>query len=347
VDVGLVIKQRLEELGLEQRDLAAAAKVTESYISQLLTRKKLPPAPGRTDIYRKIEKFLKLPSDKLSELAEHQRNEALKRNWGDPPAPLFKEVRELILRKCPPDKEKQIRAIFEKQPFGELERLVTQKLLDVVKRVAKEELDSENWLRLVARLSGRSYEELRVSILEFLDADVFNVSVENCVAFLDPLIESWDIDLATFCMEIVLNRRLALGTQKKFEFVEKEADEPAEDERGFKEFLRDPSMSGGANEEEIEFLKRLRIKGRRPTALYFYRELQNLRDPVHFRAPISQTPAQKTLGQSQPQGSVAPMHKHLEAGGIEKQLQLDGRKNAVQRWAGNKGRRDAKQEAGS
>jgi len=33
--------------------------------------------------------------------------------------------------------EKQIRVIFEKQPFGELERLVTQKLLDVVKRVAK------------------------------------------------------------------------------------------------------------------------------------------------------------------------------------------------------------------
>jgi transcriptional regulator with XRE-family HTH domain len=53
-----VIKQRLEELGLEQRDLAAAAEVKESYISQLLTRKKLPPAPGRTDIYDKMGKFL-------------------------------------------------------------------------------------------------------------------------------------------------------------------------------------------------------------------------------------------------------------------------------------------------
>ena len=52
MDVCLVIKQRLEELGLEQRDLAAAAEVTESYISQLLTRKKLPPAPDRTDDLR-------------------------------------------------------------------------------------------------------------------------------------------------------------------------------------------------------------------------------------------------------------------------------------------------------
>src|SRR5207302_1310121 len=113
-------------------------------------------------------------------------------------APLFKEVRELILRKCAPGKEKQIRAIFEKQPFGELERLVTQKLLDVGKSVAKEELKNENWLHLVAGLSDRSYEEMRVIILEFL--------------------------------------------------------------------------------------KKLKFKGKRPNALYYYRELQNLRDPLHFRS---------------------------------------------------------------
>jgi transcriptional regulator with XRE-family HTH domain len=72
VDVCLVIKRRLEELGLEQKDLATAAEVTESYISQLLARKKLPPAPDRTDIYEKMAKFLKLPSDRLSKLAELQ-----------------------------------------------------------------------------------------------------------------------------------------------------------------------------------------------------------------------------------------------------------------------------------
>ncbi len=40
----------------------------------------------------------------------------LKRNLADPPKLLFKEVREVILRKCVPAKEKQIRIIFEKQP---------------------------------------------------------------------------------------------------------------------------------------------------------------------------------------------------------------------------------------
>jgi len=283
VDVCLAIKQRLEKLGLEQRDLAAAAEVTESYISQLLTRKKSPPAPGRTDIYDKMGKFLKLPGGKLAKLAEHQRKEELKRNLGDPPKPLFKEVRELILRKCAPAKRKQIRVIFEKQPFGELERLVTQKLLDVVKRVAREELGTEKWLHSVARLSGRSYKRMRVMILEFLDTDVFHLSVENCVSFLDPLIDSWDIDLSTFGMEIVLSRRFGPGHSKRFEFVETEPDQPLGGEPGLNAFLKDASLSGNVAQEEIEFLKRLRFTGKRPTPLYYYRELQNLRDPLHFR----------------------------------------------------------------
>ena len=285
MDVSLVIKHRLEELGLEQRDLASAAQVTESYISQLLTRRKAPPAPNRTDIYEKMGQFLKLSNGELAKLANLQRQEEIKRKFADPATPLFEEVRELVVRKCKQDKQREIRAIFEKQPFGELERLVTQKLLDVVKRVAKEELDSENWLRLVGRLSNRSYEEMRVAILEFLDTDILDVSIENCVSFLDPLIESWDVDLATFAVEIVLNRRVAPGQPKKFEFVEKEPEATFEQEPGLARFLRDASLSGSATEEEIEFLKKLRFKGKRPTPLYYYRELQSLRDPLHFRTP--------------------------------------------------------------
>ena len=314
MDVCLLIRQRLEELGLEQRDLAAAAAVTESYISQLVTGKKQPPEPGRTDIYEKMGKFLKIPAGQLTKLAEHQRQEVLKRNLEKAPRALFKEVRELILRKCAPEKEKQVRAIFEKQPFGELERLVTQKLLDVVKKIAKDELASETWLRSVARLSGKSYEAMRVGILEFLDTDAFNVSVENCVSFLDPLIESWDIDLATFGMEIILNRRLIPGYAKKFEFVEKEV-VPLEQESGFKDFLKHFAAEGGATEEEVEFLKSLRVKGKHPTALYYYRELQNLRDPLHFE-----------------DATAAGMHRRRNSHDVSKTMQLDSRKSAIRRW---------------
>jgi len=40
MDIASVIRHRLEELGIGQRDLAVAAEVTESYISQLLAKKK-------------------------------------------------------------------------------------------------------------------------------------------------------------------------------------------------------------------------------------------------------------------------------------------------------------------
>jgi len=283
VDVPFVIRRRLEELGLEQQALARAAHVTESYISQLLTRRKAPPAPNRTDIYDRMDKFLKLPSGELAKLADLQRKEELKRELGDEPPPLFHEVRELILRKCNPERQEHVRAIFEKQPFGELERLVTQTLLDVVKRVAQDQLENDYWLRMVARLSRRSYEEMRVVVLEFLDTDIFHVSAENCVAFLDPLIESWDIDLATFSLEIVLNHSVVPGQAKRFAFVEREAVQPVSEEPGLQEFLQDPSLSGTATAEEVEFLKRLRFTHKRPTSLYYYRELQSLRDPLHFR----------------------------------------------------------------
>jgi transcriptional regulator with XRE-family HTH domain len=271
LDVSLVIKQRLTELGLDQRDLAAATQVTESYVSQLLTRKKAPPAPGRTDIYDKIGDFLRLPAGELSRLAKLQRQEELKKRATEPPRALFQECRELILRKCDPDRKREVRRIFEKEPFGELERLVTQKLLDVAQGVVKEELRS-----------GSGYEQMREATLEFLDTDVFNISVENCVAFLDPIVHSWDMDLKTFALEVVLNPRLAPGSRKRFEFVEQEPQPAFAIELGFEQFLNDKSLSGDATEQEIEFLKALKFQNKRPAALYYYRELQNLRDPLHF-----------------------------------------------------------------
>lgn len=284
MDVSQLVRQRLNKLRLEQRALADAAEVTESYISQLLSGKKMPPAPDRTDIYDKLGRFLKLPAGKLAGLADLQRNQELKKKIQSPPVPLFREVRQLLLEKCKREKRVQARAIFEKERFGELERLITQKLLDVVKALAREELGGEDWLRIVARLSDRSYKQVRVAVLEFLDTDVFNITPESCAAFLDPLIVSWDIDLASFGLEIVLNRQIAPAHLKKFAFVERESAEASDGEPGLQEFLKDRSLNGDATLEEVEFLKQLRSPiGRRPTALYYYRALQNLRDPLHFR----------------------------------------------------------------
>jgi transcriptional regulator with XRE-family HTH domain len=282
MDISLVIRHRLRQLGLDQRYLAAAAQVTESYISQLLAGKRTPPAPGRTGIYEKIGKVLKLPKGELSRLVELQRREELKKRVTDPPPPLFGTFRELMLRKCERRNQVQLREIFSKEPFGVLERLVTQKLLDVAQRVASEEVENKTWLHMVARITGLKYQQVRVMMIEFLNTDVFHVTAENCVSFLDPLIESWDIDLETLGIEIILNRDLVREYRKRFDFIEREPQRPFEIEPGLEEFLQDPLLSRDATDDEIEFLKSLQFKERRPLALYYYRILQSNRDPVHF-----------------------------------------------------------------
>ena len=281
MDACLLIRRRLAELGLEQKDLAVAAEVTESYVSQLLSRKKPPPAPSRTDIYEKMEHFLRLRQGMLSELADAQRAEELRRNLASAPTPLNEGVRDFVLRKCAPASEPRIRKEFEKDALGPLERLVVHQLVEVVRRVTRTALGSERGVHLLARLGSRSFEETRVTILEFLDTDVIHLSSQDCERFLAPWIESWDFDLVRFRMDIELNRRLGRGHTRRLQFGEVEA--PREDEPAFGEFLSDRSLSRETTADEIAFLRSLKFEARRPTPLYYYRELQNLRDPLHFR----------------------------------------------------------------
>ena len=248
MDIAMVIRQRLDDLGLDQRDLARAAEVTESYVSQIMKRKKAPPAPDRTDIYDRMDRFLKLPKGELSRVAKAHLKEEIKRRLGAT-APLFPALRQLIFRKCAPALLAQVRGIVERQPFGELERLVAQKLLDVAE----------------------------------LDGDVLHVTSRQ-LGRLDAAIASWNWDPATFALEITLTTgRRGREVVKRFEYAER-VEPDGDQEKGLRDFLRDPWLSGTATRDELAFLQALRFPERRPTALYYYRELQNLRDPLHFRA---------------------------------------------------------------
>lgn len=72
MDVCSIIKTRLQGLGFDQKDLVAAAEVAESFISQLPIRKKLPPAPDRTDVYEKMGGLLRLSRGEMATLARTQ-----------------------------------------------------------------------------------------------------------------------------------------------------------------------------------------------------------------------------------------------------------------------------------
>jgi hypothetical protein len=195
---------------------------------------------------------------------------------------MFQQFRDLILRKCRPEKREEVRAVFDARPFGTLERLVAQKMLEVVQRVAREELDNEDWIRLAAQAGGRSKKAMRVMVLDFLDVDVLQVSSESCVNFLDPLVDSWSVDLETLRLDIVLERTLVPQNHRVFEFVEHDPGDGFEEEPGLAEFLQDRELAGQVSEAEVRLLRGHRHGGRRPNKLYYYRALQNLRDPLHF-----------------------------------------------------------------
>ena len=161
MDVSELIKNRLAEIGQEQKELARAAGVTDSYVSQLLARRKAPPSPRRTSIYRRMDRFLGLPEGRLAELAEAQRLAELRRALADEPAPLLPHLRELLLARCRPARRTVFRASFVTAPFGELERLVANVLIEVVQSIVRPRLGDEDWLRRLANRTGEPADSLR------------------------------------------------------------------------------------------------------------------------------------------------------------------------------------------
>jgi len=286
MDFVFVVRQRLEALGLGQRELANAAEVTESYISQLLGRKKLPPLPNRTDLYEKMSRVLGLPRLELARLAALEHHEALDEKWQEAPPARFGPMRDLILRKCRPARVRQMRASFEKQPFGELEQMVTRTLIAVVRDEVRAHARDEAWLRTIARRGRDSYREMRVRRIDLLDSDP-RASLGDFSLFLDPLIGWWDFDVDDFTLEV----ELAGGSIRRFGFREELSKGSDGEEPGLRKFLRDATLSSGAAPEEIQFLRRIRFSGGgKPTALFYYRTLQSLRDPLHFQRVKQRSP---------------------------------------------------------
>ncbi len=276
MDFAFIVKQRLEELQLGQRDLASASEVTESYISQILGRKKLPPLPNRTDIYDKMSTLLGLPREELARLATLQHRNELDRVWRGPAEARFGAMRELILSKCQRSREKSVRAIFEKDPFGELERLITRTVIEVIRDEARAHARDEEWLQVLATTAGESYRKMRVQLIDLLDSDP-SASIGDFTPFIAPLIRWWDFDLEDFILVV----RLTTGGARKFMFGEDAKEKTSGDPAGLRAFLRDARLNSGATEDEIAVLRSIRAPS--ATGVFYYRILQNLRDPLNFR----------------------------------------------------------------
>ncbi len=275
MDFAFVVSQRLQELRLGQRDLASAAEVTESYISQILRRKKLPPLPNRTDIYDKMSGLLGLPGEELARLAALQHRDEIDRTWRHSREARFGPMRELILGKCGRH-QKTMRASFEKDPFGELERLITRTLIEVIRDEGRVHARDETWLHSLAANAGASYRKMRVELIDLLDSDP-SASIGDFTPFVELLIRSWTFDLDDFILVV----RLTTGATRRFVFGEDARQKAERDPAPLRAFLRNPRLSGGLTAEEMDILRSLRVPSTTP--LFYYHILKNLRDPLNFK----------------------------------------------------------------
>lgn len=283
MDVSELIKSRLADIGQEQKELARAAGVTDSYVSQLLARRKSPPSPRRTSIYRRMDRFLGLPEGRLAELAEAQRLAELRRTLADEPAPLLPHVRQLLLVRVRPAHHALVKGVFATAPFGELERLVAQVIVEVVQKLVRPRLDDDDWLRRLANRSGEPAQGVRALARQLLDIGPLHLSERTCRVVLAPLIAVWDVDLVSLAVQVTPDRRLAGAKTRRFAMAE-QARAVEDEEPGYRAFVRDRALSGTASPDELAALRAMRFDGRHPTALYYYRELQSWRDPLHFAA---------------------------------------------------------------
>ncbi len=285
MDFKTLVAQRLAELGLKQSDLATAAQVTPSYISQILRGKKPPPSPARTDFYDRIEEVIQLQKGTLSSLVAAHAKPDSRQEVAPAPKPLFPEVRETILIKCDPRSAGHVRDVFNRRSFGVVERVVAEKLLEVIKNIIRADIDHMEWMNAVGETAGVSNENLRAMMEKVLNSDILSANGTDLALLLDVLVDRWDVDLSTFAVEITTDPRLTPGHEKTFELIETEAEYPGDSQPGFKKFLADQALSGDASDSEIDFLRRLRFDRKKPTVLFYYRALQNLRDPIHFDPP--------------------------------------------------------------
>src|SRR6266699_3940167 len=86
VKVGQLLRRRLRELKRTPRELAEAIQVSEDYMADRVSGRRRPPAPGRSDLYAPMTKFLRLHRNDLPTCARAERAAAVAAGRPDPEA---------------------------------------------------------------------------------------------------------------------------------------------------------------------------------------------------------------------------------------------------------------------
>jgi len=197
--VGELLGRRLKEVNRSAQQLAEVAQVPATYIDDLISGSRRAPLPARTDIYEKMTSFLRLGRNDLVSCARSERASVAVSAGVGPEA----AVRRLLLDLCEPATAKVLEKRQAKRGKDDLVDFI-QRLLDITQGAVRRLLDDQVSLRLAAGQRGISYEVLRLSVLEFLDATPDTLTTDDVVQFVQPRIARWDVDLETKVLRVAL-----------------------------------------------------------------------------------------------------------------------------------------------
>lgn len=198
--VGELIRRRLLELQRTPGQLAHAMQIPESYVTDLLAGRRRPPVPNRSDIYDRMTRFLRLHRDELAPFVPSPPPTGL-RGPRRPPA----GVRKALLALCDPARVRAVtRRLADQTGDGSLEILIVQRLLDVAQGFVRRQLADEVGIRVAAKREGCSHADVRLRLIDFLDVTPASLTMADHEVYVRPRIATWDIDLETHAMKIVL-----------------------------------------------------------------------------------------------------------------------------------------------
>lgn len=203
---GLLL-ERLAETSRTTADLAGAVQLPAHYLKDLVSGRRRPPLPSRTDLYDKMTRFLRLGRTDLADCATAER--ARDEQQGPPDA----EVSGRLLELCEPETARRL-----KRPS----RVGRADLNDAIGRVlavvyisVRRSLDTEIGLRAAAMHAGVGYDEMRLRVIEFLDTSPATVTVSQLDEFVRPLVKQWDMDSTTGVLRVVLRPAAAGNGQPR------------------------------------------------------------------------------------------------------------------------------------
>jgi hypothetical protein len=207
VKVGDLLRERLRETKRTSRELAEAAEVPTEYVDELMSGRRRPPLPSRTDIYDKMSRFLGLGRGDLAECASVERagmangSRTNGGNW------------KLLLVSCEPATARELERRAKR---GEAEALdLVERLLGIAQGSVRRSLDDQIALRVSAAQRGLTYVALRLRVLEFLDATLETLTEADIADFVRPRIERWDVDLETGVLRVVLRAQEAQDRDRR------------------------------------------------------------------------------------------------------------------------------------